>query len=163
MNQALSNIAPEIAQRIGAIAVLQFTKDLATTDKKGNRVSFERSIAFASKADREGMTAQLYEKQCNAGRYGRLVRDSLAGGVLNKAQRDFFEAMVGSLGDPKKELVAQYCAAVVGMYQNAEKQPKGQKAFYVSMLRSLHNMFTAEQAPAAGTVSTVDGATIVTQ
>ena len=141
-------IPAEAIAKIGAVAVLQFTRDLATTDKKGNRVSFERSIAFASKADREGMTAQLYEKQCNAGRYGRLVRDSLAGGILNKGQREFFEALVGPMGDPKKELVAQYAAAVVAMYAAAEKQPKGQKAFYLSMLTSLNNMFKAETQPA---------------
>lgn len=120
--------------------VAAFTNGLTTVDKKGNRVSFERSIAFASKDARLDMAGKVYAKQCEAGRYDRLVKDSLAGGVLNKSQRELFEAMIG-IGAANKAITAQYCAAVVHMDDLARadgKTPKGQKAFFVGMLRQLH-------------------------
>lgn len=141
------------------------TASLATVDKKGNRVSFERSIAFASKDARQGMTGAIYAKQCSAGRYTRLVRDSLEAGVLNKQQRELFEAMVGH-GDANKDTTQRYCAAVVHMDDNANaagKPAKGQKKFFIGMLRELHASFAAdartESAP-AGSVTEAEVSTV---
>ena len=123
------------------------TKGLSTVDKKGNTVSFERSIAFASKDARQGVTGLIYAKQCQAGRFTRLVRDSLEAGVLNKQQRELFEAMVGT-GDANKDTTQRYCAAVVHMDDNAKaagKAAKGQKGFFIDMLRELHKSFEASK------------------
>lgn len=142
------------ALRTQAMGVVQsFTNSLSTIDKKGNRVSFERSIAFASKDARLNMAATVYAKQCDAGRFGRLVKDSLAGGVLSKAQRELFDAMIGA-GDPNKETTRQFCAAVVALF--ADKPAKGQKAFYVGMIRDLHKAFVAEAAAAAAPVESAN-------
>ena len=131
-----------------------FTNGLSTVDKKGNRVSFERSVAFASKDARLDMAGKVYAKQCEAGRYSRLVKDSLAGGVLNKSQRELFEAMIG-IGDANKAITTQYCAAVVHLDDLARaegKAPKGQKAFYVGMLRQLHVALKAGDVTASPSV-----------
>lgn len=130
--------------------IAAYTNGLSTVDKKGNRVSFERSVAFAAKDARLDMAGKVYAKQCESGRYSRLVKDSLAGGVLNKSQRELFEAMIG-IGDANKAITQQYCAAVVHMDDMARadgKAPKGQKAFYVGMLRQLHVAFAAGEVQA---------------
>lgn len=138
--------------------IAAFASGLSTVDKKGNRVSFERSVAFASKDARLDMAGKVYAKQCEAGRYDRLVKDSLAGGVLNKSQRELFEAMIG-IGAANKAITQQYCAAVVHMDDLARadgKVAKGQKAFYVGMLRQLHSAFKAGEVQAADTAATAE-------
>jgi hypothetical protein len=148
---ALSEVTVSTVRDTSLRVVAAFTNGLTTVDKKGNRVSFERSLAFASKDARLDMAGKVYAKQCEAGRYDRLVKDSLAGGVLSKAQRELFEAMIG-IGAANKAITQQYCAAVVHMDDLARadgKVPKGQKAFFVGMLRQLHAAFKAGEVQAA--------------
>jgi hypothetical protein len=150
----LSPVTVSVVRDTSLRVVAAFTSGLSTVDKKGNRVSFERSVAFASKDARLDMAGKVYAKQCEAGRYDRLVKDALAGGVLNKSQREFFDAMIG-IGAANKAITQQFCAAVTHLDDLAKaegKAPKGQKAFYVGMLRQLHVAFQAGEVQAAGPV-----------
>lgn len=127
------------------------TNALATTDKKGNRVSFERSIAFASKDERLKLAATVYERQVNGGTFGPIIRDALAAGMLSKSQREIVDAMLLASGrNPNKPT----CIAVVQIILAAwsTKEAKGQKAFYLSLVRSLNQALAEPVAAQAGEV-----------
>jgi hypothetical protein len=110
--------------------------ELCTTDTKGNRVSFERSVAFASKDARVQLSASVYGKQCDNGVYGPLLRDALAANVLGKQTTEVVQAMLAAGGrNPSKALAASAASIIAAAW--ADKTPKGQKAFYVGMVRKV--------------------------
>ena len=110
--------------------------ELATTDKKGNRVSFERSVAFASKDARLQLSAAVYAKQCDNGVFGPLIRDALAANVLGKQTAEVVQSMLAAGGrNPSKALAATAAGIIVAAW--ADKAPKGQKAFYVGTVRKV--------------------------
>lgn len=116
--------------------------ELATTDNKGNRVSFERSVAFASKDARLQLSAAVYAKQCDNGVFGPLIRDALAANVLGKQTAEVVQAMLAAGGrNPSKQLAATAAGIIVAAW--ADKTPKGQKAFYVGMVRRVASALAA--------------------
>lgn len=116
--------------------------ELSTTDKKGNRVSFERSVAFASKDARLQLSAAVYAKQCDNGVFGPLIHDALAANVLNKQTAEVVQAMLSAGGrNPSKQLTATAASIIVAAW--ADKTPKGQKAFYVGMVRKVAAVIAA--------------------
>lgn len=108
---------------------------LATTDKKGNRVSFERSIVYASKDARAEMATAIYEKQVNNGIYGPLLIDAVAGGLLTKAQREVADVLMGSARNISKASAISLCQIITSLHVG--KTLKGQKAFYFSLVVAL--------------------------
>lgn len=112
------------------------TMGLSTTDKKGNRVSFERSIMFASKDARTKLALTVYARQVESGVYGPIINDSLSAGVLTKSQGEIVSSMLASAGrNPSKSIATAVCQIVLAAW--SAKQPKGQKAIYVEALRDL--------------------------
>ena len=124
--------------------------ELSTIDKKGNRVSFERSLAFASKDARLELAASVYARQVAGGTFGPIIRDALAAGVLTKSQCEIVTAMLGSNRNPTKDTAGAVCAVVLAAW--ASKTPKGQKAFYVAAIRDLHRAIAV--APVGAVVAT---------
>lgn len=135
------------------VSTIVDTAALCTTDKKGARVSFERSIAFASKDARELLSASVYARQIDNGVYGPLFRDALAAGVLAKAGREIVEAMMVGMGrNPCKASAATLCAVMLAAWSG--KEPKGQKAFYVRLIgRLVRHITDAAEQPAGEVVS----------
>lgn len=122
------------------------TLGLATVDKKGNRVSFERSIAFASKDARMQLSATVYARQLDNGVYGPLVRDALAAGVLGKQATEIVHTMLAAQGrNPSKSAIVPVLAVMLSAW--ATKEPKGQKAFYVGMIKTLAKSLSEQAAP----------------
>ena len=122
---------------------------LSTRAKNGDRVSFERSIAFASKDARQALSATVYGRQVDNGVYGPLIRDSLAAGVLGKGAREIVETMMVGMGrNPTKASAATVCSVMLAAWVN--KEPKGQKLFYVTVIRRLAESFV--DAPTQGEV-----------
>jgi len=126
---------------------------LSTRAKNGDRVSFERSIAFASKDARQSLSATVYARQIDNGVYGPLIRDSLAAGVLGKANRELIEVMMGTMGrNPSKASTAMLCNVILASWFG--KAPKGQKAFYVALVGKLSaHIADAVEQPAGEVVS----------
>lgn len=118
-----------------AIATLD-TSALATVDKKGNRVSFERSLAFASKDARLQLAGTVYARQVAGGTFGPIIRDALAAGVLTKSQCEIVTSMMGTNRNPTKDTAGAVAGIILAAW--ASKEPKGQKAFYVAAIRDLH-------------------------
>ena len=129
------------------------TSSLCTTGRKGDRVSFERSIAFASKDARELLSANVYARQIDNGVYGPLFRDALAAGILGKASREIVETMMAGMGrNPSKASAATLCAVLLAAWSG--KEPKGQKAFYVRLVgRLARHIADAVEQPAGEVVS----------
>ena len=101
------------------------TANLATTDKKGNRVSFERSIVFASKDGRADMATAIYEKQVTNGIYTPLLADALMGTARNTSK-------LSAIG---------LCQIILNLHVG--KTLKGQKAFYYSLVSALAEALAA--------------------
>lgn len=109
---------------------------LSTTDKKGNRVSFERSVAFASPIARKQLSADVYAKQCANGIYGPLLADAIQAGTVSKSVAEILNVMLAAGGrNPSKETTKNVSGFILTAWAN--KEPKGQKAFYVGMVRDL--------------------------
>ena len=126
---------------------------LSTRAKNGDRVSFERSIAFASKDARQALSATVYGRQVDNGVYGPLFRDALAAGVLSKASREIVEVMMSSMGrNPSKASAVTLCSVMLAAWSG--KEPKGQKAFYVRLVgRLARHIADAAEQPAGEVVS----------
>jgi hypothetical protein len=117
------------------------TGALATTDKKGNRVGFERSIVFASKDARAAMAIQIYTRQCENGVYTPLLTDALSSGLLSKSQREVADALLGTARNISKINAIALCQMLLNLH--AGKTLKGQKAFYYSLLGELRDALAA--------------------
>lgn len=117
------------------------TANLSTIDKKGNRVSFERSIVFASKEARGEIAVAVYEKQANNGIYGPLLSDSLSSGLLTKSQREIADPLMGAARNISKVGAIGLCQIILSLHVG--KTLKGQKAFYYSLVAALAESLAA--------------------
>jgi len=133
-----------VAQSAASLAIELFsatTSSLATTDKKGNRVGFERSIAFASKDARMEMAVSIYERQVTNGIYTPLLTDALSCGLLTKSQREVADALLGTARNISKVNAIALTQMLINLHVG--KTLKGQKAFYYSLLGALADVLAA--------------------
>jgi hypothetical protein len=135
------------------------TVNLSTIDKKGNRVSFERSIGKGTLTARQGLQRKVYGLQVENGIYGPIIRDALAAGVVPKANRDMLDFRLASMGrNTSKANCVDLASMMLSVW--AVKVPKGEKAFYVDLLRQL--VVSLGEAPVQGeVVGEVSGAPVV--
>lgn len=128
------------------------TLGLATTDKKGNRVSFERSILMASKDERTKLALRVYHRQVESGVYGPIISDALAVGVLTKSQGEIVSTMLASAGrNPTKAIATAVCGVILAAWTT--KVPKGNKAIYVAAIRDLAASLADTPAPTTAPVA----------
>lgn len=134
--------------------------NLTTTNTKGVTRNFTRAIAFASKDERWGLTAEIYRKQCEAGRYATIIRDTLDEGIVAKGQREVIEMMLTS-GSPSKATARMFCAIVLGLADKATaagKPAKGKKMFLINMVAALSALIGTEDTTKADAIRTIEAA-----
>ena len=125
-----------------AVALMAHVGALSTTNKKGDRVPFERSLVTASLLSRRNLAASIYVKQIDAGRYGNLIRDVLAAGLVSKDAAQLANHMLIGAVSPSKEVTHGFCAFIIQVVEQKianGKVPKGDKAYYFQLVRELHS------------------------
>jgi len=135
---------------ISTVSFADVATVLSTTNRAGSRVSFEASIAFASKDSRLMLSAKTYAVAVEHGRYAGLIRDALDAGLMTKDAAGIVADMLGAARNPSKEVTVSVCNVILGRV--AGKALKGKKAFYADLIRRLYDSLTGTRTPASADV-----------
>jgi hypothetical protein len=107
---------------------------LSTSDRKGNRVSFERSIAFAGKDARLKLSTTVYQTQVCNGAYGPLLHDAISALCKVESATMLMDGLRTAGRNPSKDAAKTVCGQLMSIIGMAKKPLKGQKAFYAQLI-----------------------------
>lgn len=105
-------------------------------DKKGNIKTGNAAhfLAFASREAQKDVSLNIYATWLANGTYRPVVKAIVA--QLPGSTQTFAQALVGS-GPISKDTFVSFCRALVNMIDDSGKEPKGQKAFYYRLCKSV--------------------------
>ena len=135
---------------ISTVSFADVATVLSTENKAGSRVSFEASIAFASKDTRLRLSAKTYAIAVEHGRYAGLIRDALNADLITKNTTNIITNILNTTRNPSKEVTVSVCNVILGCV--AGKALKGKKAFYADLIRRLYDSLTGTRTPASADV-----------
>jgi hypothetical protein len=106
--------------------------------KTGNAAHF---LAFASREAQKDVSLKIYATWLANGTYRPVIKAIVA--QLPGSAQIFAQSLIGS-GPISKEIFVSFCKALVNMIDDSGKEPKGQKAFYYGLCKSVVNSVNAE-------------------
>lgn len=106
--------------------------------KTGNAAHF---LAFASREAQKDVSRKIYATWLANGTYRPIVKAIVA--QLPGSAQTFAQSFIGS-GPINKTVFVSFCQALVNMIDDSGKEPKGQKAFYYGLCKSVVDTVNAE-------------------
>lgn len=124
----------------GSVEFAMTTKpDKRGNVKTGNAAHF---LAFATREAQKDVSLKIYATWLANGTYRPIVKAIVA--QLPGSAQTFAQSFIGS-GPVSKDAFVSFCKALVTMIDDSGKEPKGQKAFYYGLCKSVVNAVNADE------------------